>query len=65
MMVQSNTSIILSLDKTLTYFIGSIIGMETPMDNLLPTPIGFITHTTALIFIVFSILVVNSMRARI
>lgn len=37
MMVQSNTSVILSLDKTLIDFTGSIIGLETPTDNLLPT----------------------------
>ena len=49
-MVQSNTSVILSLDKTLIDFTGSVIGLETPTDNLLPTLIGFITHTTALIF---------------
>ena len=64
-MVQSNTSVILSLDKTLIDFTGSVIGLETPTDNLLPTLIGFITHTTALIFIASCNLAGNSMRARI
>lgn len=65
MMVQSNTSVTLSLDKILIDFTGSIIGLETPTDNLLPTLIGFITHTAALIFIVFCNLAGNSTRARI
>lgn len=55
----------LSLDKTLTDYTGSIIGMETPTNNPLPTLMGFITHITALVFAVFCILAVNSMKARI
>lgn len=64
MMVQTNTSVTLSLDKILIDFTGSII-LETPTDDLLPTLIGFITHTAALIFIVFCNLAGNSTRARI
>lgn len=64
-MVQSNASVTLSLDKILIDFTGSIIGLETPTDNLLPTLIGFITHTATLIFIVFCNLAGNSTGARI
>lgn len=48
-------STILSLDKTITDFIGldktlpDFTEMEIPIDNLPPSLIGFMTHTTAVI----------------